>query len=63
MKRLNAKGWIKLKWKCNAKVKVKCAMENERIDGLTTNHNPAPLPEQKRMQVLDVEKMESSCSP
>jgi hypothetical protein len=41
-------------------VKVKYAMQNEQIYGLTTNHNPTPLPEQKWIWVLDVEKMESS---
>ncbi len=39
---------------------MKCAMQNERIDGLVTNHSLAPLPKQERMQVLDVEEMESS---
>jgi hypothetical protein len=34
-------------------------MWNKQIDGLTTNHNFAPS-EQKWMQALDVEKMESS---
>jgi hypothetical protein len=59
VRRLDAKGWIKSKQKCNFKVKVECAMENEQIDDLTTNHNPAPLPEQEWMQALDVKKMES----
>jgi hypothetical protein len=35
-------------------------MRNEWIDGLTTNHSLAPLPEQKQMRALNVEKMESS---
>jgi hypothetical protein len=35
-------------------------MQNERIDDLTTNHSPAPLPEQKLMRILDVKEMESS---
>jgi hypothetical protein len=59
-KRLNAKGWIKPKWKHNVKVKVECAMQNKRIDGLTINYNFAPLPEQKKMRILDIKEMESS---
>ncbi len=35
-------------------------MQNEWIDGLTINHNPAPLPEQEWMRVLGVKEMESS---
>jgi hypothetical protein len=35
-------------------------MQNKRIDGLTTNHSPTPLPKQERMQALDVKEMESS---
>ncbi len=35
-------------------------MQNEQLDGLTTNHSPAPLPEQEQMQALDDEGMESS---
>jgi len=35
-------------------------MHNKEIHGLAINHNPAPLFKQKRMQVLDVEQMESS---
>jgi hypothetical protein len=35
-------------------------MQNEQIDGLTTNHSPDPLPKQKRMQTLNVKEMESS---
>jgi hypothetical protein len=35
-------------------------MQNEQVDGLTTNHRLAPLPELKRMQVLDVKEMKSS---
>jgi hypothetical protein len=49
-----------LKQKCNAEVKVKCAMQNEWIDGLTINHSLTPLPEQKQMWVLNVGKMEST---
>jgi hypothetical protein len=41
-------------------MKIKCAMRNKQIDGLTTNHSPGPLPEQKQMWALDVEEMESS---
>jgi len=41
-------------------VKVKCAMRYKQIDGLTTNHSLAPLPEQEQMWALDVEEMESS---
>jgi len=59
MRRLNVKGWIKPRWKCNVEVKIECVMRNEWIDGLTTNHSPAPLFEQKWMWVLDVEEMES----
>jgi len=46
--------------KHNAKVKVKCVMRNEWIDGLTINHSLAPLLEQERMRALDAKKMESS---
>jgi hypothetical protein len=60
VRRLNAKSWIKPKWKCNIEVNIKCAMQNEQIDGLTTNHTPNPLPKQKWMRALDVEEMESS---
>jgi hypothetical protein len=60
VRKLDAKRWIKLRWKCNVEVKVKCAMWNEQIDGLTTNHNPDPLPKQKHMRVLDVKEIESS---
>jgi hypothetical protein len=35
-------------------------MQNEQIDGLTINHNLAPLPKQEQMRALDVEEMESS---
>jgi hypothetical protein len=45
--------------KCNDKMNVKCAMQNEWIDGLTTNHNHAPLPEQKQMRVLDAKEIKS----
>jgi hypothetical protein len=37
-------------------MKIKCAIQNEQIDGLTTNHSLATLPKQERMQVLDVEE-------
>jgi hypothetical protein len=47
VKKLDAKGWIKLRQKHNVKVKVKCEMQNKQINGLTTNHNPNPLPIQK----------------
>jgi len=30
-------------------MKVKCAMQNEQIDSLSTNHSPTPLPEQEQM--------------
>jgi len=60
MKKLNIKGWIKPKWKRNIKVKVKCVMRNEWIDGLATNHSPALIPKQERMQVLDAKELESS---
>ncbi len=49
-----------MRQKCNVEVKVKCVMQNEWINGLTTTHSPAPLFEQERMWVLDVEEMESS---
>jgi hypothetical protein len=39
---------------------MKCAMQNEWVDGLTTNHSPTPLPERKQMQALHAEEMESS---
>jgi hypothetical protein len=35
-------------------------MQNEQINGLTTNHKLSPLPEQKGMWALNVEEMESS---
>jgi hypothetical protein len=35
-------------------------MQNEQIDGLTINYSLAPLPEQKKMQILDIKEMESS---
>ncbi len=57
---LDVDGWIKLRQKCNAEVKITCAMQNKLIDGLTINHKPAPLLEQEWMQALDVEEMESS---
>jgi len=60
MKILDIEGWIKSKWKCNVEVNVKCAMWNEWVNGLTTNHSFAPLPEQEQMWTLDAEKMKSS---
>jgi hypothetical protein len=51
--KLDVKGRIKPRRKCNVKVKVKCVMRNKRIDGLTTNHSHAPLPKQEQMWVLD----------
>ncbi len=41
-------------------MKIKCVMWIEQIDGLTINHSPNPLSEQKQMQALDVKEMESS---
>jgi hypothetical protein len=35
-------------------------MQNEWIDGLTINHNFAPLPKQEQMRDLNVEEMKSS---
>ncbi len=35
-------------------------MQNEQIDGLTTNYSLAPLPEQERMRILNAKGMESS---
>jgi hypothetical protein len=35
-------------------------MQNEKINGLGTNHSPAPLPKQERMWALDVKEMGSS---
>jgi spore coat polysaccharide biosynthesis protein SpsF (cytidylyltransferase family) len=46
VRRLNAKGLIKLKQKCVVEVKVKRVMQNKQINGLTTNHGLAPLPKQ-----------------
>jgi hypothetical protein len=60
MKRLDAEGWIKARWKCNAKVNVECVMWNERINDLATNHSPTPLPEQEQMRALDAEEIKSS---
>jgi hypothetical protein len=34
-------------------------MQNKWIDGLISNHSPTPLFEQKQMQALNVEEMES----
>jgi hypothetical protein len=59
MRRLNAKGWIKLRWKCNLEMKVECVMQNEQIDGLTTNNNLAPLLKQEWMWTMNVEKIQS----
>jgi len=58
----------KIKWwglnqtvtKCNPKVKVKCVMWTECINGVAINHNLTPLPKQERMWALDAEEMESS---
>jgi hypothetical protein len=36
MRKLDAKGWIKSKRKCNVDMKVKCVMWNEQIDGVVT---------------------------
>ncbi len=58
MKRLDAEGWIKLRWKHNAEVKSKCAMQNEWIDGLIINHSLSALLEQEWMWVLNVKEME-----
>jgi hypothetical protein len=60
VRKLNAKSWIKPKWKHNVEMKVKCAMWNKCINGLTTNHSLAPLLEQKQMWALDAEEMDSS---
>jgi len=60
VRRQDAKGWIKLRWKHNAKVKVECVMQNEWIDGLTINHSFVPLTEQKQMWALEAKEMESS---
>jgi hypothetical protein len=60
VKRLVAENWIKPKQKRNIEVQVECVMENEWIDGVTTNHSHGPLPEQKQMWALDVKEMESS---
>jgi len=60
VKRLDAKGLIKLTRKCIIEVQVICAMWNKRIDGLATNHIPTPLPKQEQMWALDAKEMESS---
>jgi len=60
VRRLNVKGLIKSRKKCNPKMQIECAMQNKWINGLTINHNPTPLLEQKRMWVLKVKEMESS---
>jgi len=60
MRKLDVEGWIKLKWKRNAELKVNCAMWNEQIDGLAISHNPAPLPKQEQMRALEAKEMESS---
>jgi hypothetical protein len=44
----------------NIEVKVECAIQNEQIDGLTSNHSLTPLPKQERMGALDAKEMESS---
>jgi hypothetical protein len=59
VRRLDVESWIKPKWKCNVEIQVECAMQNKRIDGVTTNHSHAPLLEQEQMRALDVEEMES----
>jgi hypothetical protein len=41
-------------------MKVECAMRNEQINGLATNHNLVPLFEQEQMQALDANEMKSS---
>jgi hypothetical protein len=38
-------------------MKIKCAMQNEGLNGLTTNHSPTPLPKQEQMWALDAEEM------
>jgi hypothetical protein len=38
----------------------RCVMQNKWINGLTTNHSHAPLPEQERMQALNVKELEPS---
>jgi hypothetical protein len=60
VRKLDVEGWIKLKWKSNAEVKINCAMWNERIDGLAISHSPTPLPEQEQMRALEAKEMESS---
>jgi hypothetical protein len=35
-------------------------MKNEWINGLATNHNLTPLPEQEQMWALNAKEMESS---
>jgi hypothetical protein len=58
MKIPDVKGWIKPRWKHNKK--KKCVMQNERINGLITNHSLAPLTKQKWMRALDAKELESS---
>jgi hypothetical protein len=41
-------------------MKIECAMQNEQINDLATNHSPFPLPEQEQMWGLNVKEMESS---
>jgi hypothetical protein len=60
MKKLDVKGWIKLRHKCNLEVKVECAMWNEQINGLVINHSLVPWPEQEQMLALKAKNMESS---
>jgi hypothetical protein len=58
--RTRCQGLNQIEKKCNVKVKIKCAMQNELIDGLVINHSPTPLPEQEQIQILDTEEIESS---
>jgi hypothetical protein len=60
MKKLNVEGWIKPRWKHNAKMKVECAIQNEHIDDLATNQPFTPLSKQEWMQALNVEEIELS---
>jgi len=60
MKRLNVEGWIKLKWKHNVKMKIKCAMQNELIDDLAINYCLDPLLEQEQMRALITKGMKLS---
>jgi hypothetical protein len=60
VKRLDVEGWIKLRWKHNVEVKIKCPMQNERIDDLSINHFLVPLHKQEQMSILNAKEMESS---